>query len=156
MPEEINEILLKFEGGGSFPVQYDTNYLGNTYYIRYRDGFLTIEQNDSIDIFEQQLASEVDGVWTLEETNVYLMLVSKAIIDNTLSTLKLPTIEEAPLHEYYRRGLWPNYVVLDCEKEHKHDDSCPHKTIPAKELDEELANSINKFNIAYRKRNSKR
>jgi len=93
MKEESNEILLEFEGGGSFPVYYETSYMGNTYIIRYRDGYLTIEQDDNIDIFEQELSSDADGVWTDEEANVYLMLISKAIITNTLNTLKLPTIE---------------------------------------------------------------
>jgi hypothetical protein len=155
MKEESNEILLEFEGGGSFPVYYETSYMGNTYIIRYRDGYLTIEQDDNIDIFEQELSSDADGVWTDEEANVYLMLISKAIITNTLNTLKLPTIEEALLHEFYKRGQWPKYSTLSCKQDHKHDSSCPHKIIPAKELDEESYNKLNKFYADYRKKTIK-
>jgi len=155
MKEKPGEVLLEFVGGGSFPVQYETSYMNNTYYIRYRSGYLTIEQNDTIEVFEQALCKDsMDGLWTDEETNVYLMLIAKAILENTLSTLRLPNIEETPIHEFYKRGQWPKYVVVDCKMDHEHNDKCPVKAIPSKELDEVSYNRIRQFNEDCRGRHS--
>ena len=79
-------------GGGDCPVQYEVNYKGDEYYIRYRHSWLTIDIND-VGVFEQQLAHESadDGYWSAEDTEPYLSLISDAIVANKLEQLVLPS-----------------------------------------------------------------
>lgn len=106
--------LLDFDeyGGGSCPVQYEVNYNNDYFYIRYRHSWLSIEKNDD-EIFFQQLAPESwnDGYWSDKETNVYLMLISQAIISNSFEILQLPIINECRDNEYYRFGKYPFYSI---------------------------------------------
>jgi len=130
-------ILLQFDngGGGACPVQYDTTYHNDHYFIRYRHSCLTIDKND-ITIYEFRLAPEKydDGFWSDRETNVYLHLLSQAITTNTLDDLILPTIEESHIHQLHALGEYPKYIDWKCGKTHTHTDSCPYQIISAKDL----------------------
>lgn len=103
--------MLPFVGGGDCPVQYEVNYQGDEYYIRYRHSWLTIDKND-VDVFEQQLAHESadDGFWSAADTQTYLHLISKAIIEDKLEELVLPSTYQIhknvqnssdPYHDFY-------------------------------------------------------
>lgn len=116
------EEILPFEGGGSFPVQYEVDIGDCYYYVRYRGSCLTIEKNHE-EVFEQNLnqALEDDGEWSDEETTVYLYLISKAIQSGEFSSLTLPDKEQAKSHPLYVPGPQPVYVFLNCKEKHKHD-----------------------------------
>ena len=109
-----SDVVLPFHGlGTSCPVQYDIDYAGHNYYIRYRWGWLTVTLDiDSTDteLFSQQLSqNEFDGFWSDEATNVYLALLSRAIRDGKLAELRLPAKEEIRNHPLYRKGLYGGY-----------------------------------------------
>ena len=111
---EGGDVPLRYsEWGTSCPVQYDIDYRGHNYYIRYRSGWLTITldiEGDNIELFEQQLCDDgVDGFWSDEATNVYLALISRAIIDDTIGSLKLPEKRIIRLHPLYRKGRYLGY-----------------------------------------------
>jgi len=119
--------ILPFEGGGSFPVQYEIDIRETNYYVRYRSSWLTIDRND-IEVFEQCLnpADDTDGEWNNEETTVYLYLISQAIRSGDFETLTLPDKEQAKSHPLYIPGPQPVYVFLNCKEEHEHDlATCP-------------------------------
>ena len=111
---EGSDILLQFhEWGTSCPVQYDIDYRGHNYYIRYRFGWLSITldiDTANIDVFGQELCDDgYDGFWSDEATNVYLALISRAIIDDKIAELKLPTKAVIRLHPLYREGPFLGY-----------------------------------------------
>lgn len=89
-PDKIE--TLPFYGGGDCPVQYELDYKGDEYYVRYRHSWLTIDKNE-VGVFEQQLAHESadDGFWSAADTETYLRLISEAIIDDKMDELVLPS-----------------------------------------------------------------
>jgi hypothetical protein len=106
-----SDIVLPFpDWGCSCPVQYEIQYGGHEYYIRYRHSWLTIQLADE-EIFAQQLASERDddGFWSDEATNVYLALISRAIRDGNVQDLELPWKYEITTNEFYRKGPYRGY-----------------------------------------------
>jgi hypothetical protein len=96
---------------------------------------LSIDQDDK-EIYSQQLAPEKwdDGYWSDQETNVYLTLISKAIVNQEFGDLKLPAIEECPQFTDYCRGGYPFYSILACQIPHIHSDSC-YNLAKAKDLE---------------------
>lgn len=124
------EEILPFEGGGSFPVQYEVDVGNTNYYVRYRGSWLTIEKNHE-EVFEQCLnpANDGDGEWSDEETTVYLYLISGAIRSGDFGTLALPSKDQVKSHPLYVPGPQPVYVFLNCTEDHEHDlATCPVKT----------------------------
>jgi len=148
MTENKYNTLLVFDsgGGGACPVQYEAIHNGDHYYFRYKHSWLTIDKND-VTIFEIQLAPEKcdDGYWSDQETNVYLHLLSDAIIMDSLENLKLPTIYEATSHRLYVRGEHPKYINYTCGVTHEHIGTCPFEIIEAKGLDEKSKQRIDKY-----------
>ncbi len=109
-----SDVVLSFnKWGGSCPVQYDIDYAGHNYYIRYRWGWLTVTldiNSTDTELFSQQLSNnELDGFWSDEATNVYLALLSRAIRDGKLAELRLPTKHEIRNHAFYRKGPYGGY-----------------------------------------------
>ena len=108
--------ILPFDGGGSTPVQYDVDYEGHTYYVRYRGGWITIirdlDSQGETEVFEQQLSSNrFDGSWSAEETTVYLALISETIRLAQFNPLRLPTKEQTKSHPFYLKGPLPLHEV---------------------------------------------
>jgi len=111
---EGSDVLLAFHDyGTSCPVQYDVDYGGHNYYVRYRSGWLTITRNidgDDVEVFEQELCADgLDGFWSDEATNVYLALISRAIVEDGIANLKLPEKQVIRNHPFYRKGPFHGY-----------------------------------------------
>ena len=137
MTENTNDLLLQFSGGSGYPVQYEATYNGDHYYIRYRFGWLSVDKNDTTIYEFDYLGAEDGGYWSDQETNVFLHLISHAIVSNTLNTLILPTtIDETHSHRLFKRGEHPKYIRYTCGQEHEHTNSCSYESVAAKDLDE--------------------
>lgn len=89
---------LPFEGGGSYPVQYEVVHGGHHYYVRYRHHMLSVSIDDGaidsgVDYPEGYGPLELlnSGDWTDEEEDVILTILSDAIRAGTpLSALCFP------------------------------------------------------------------
>lgn len=130
--------LLPFEGGGSFPVQYDLDHGGHHYYVRYRHSWLTVDVDEKEEVCLQLApAGDDDGEWSDEATNVYLHLLSEAIQSDSLKSVTLPTKSEVGAHPLFKKGPIPRYHVLVCGAVHSHNLECySTQTYAACELDE--------------------
>lgn len=152
--------LLPCDGGGEWPVQYFMTFECQEFYIRYKRGELsvTLEGTDERELLHQRIGEVTDSDWSDEETTVYLTLISEAIRAGRLEELDLPSISEAPAHEYYIKGFFPQHCVgLICGRTqapvphdlkmnrhdrrrrreaglHDHDDSC-YVSVPAKDVE---------------------
>ncbi|MEX0753388.1 MAG: hypothetical protein WD073_10765 [Xanthobacteraceae bacterium] len=109
-----SDVVLPFHAWGtSCPVQYDIDYAGHNYYVRYRSSWLSVTLDiDSSDteLFTQQLSQDdLDGFWSDEATNVYLALIGRAIRDGKLAELHLPMKHEIRNHPFYRKGPYAGY-----------------------------------------------
>ena len=113
---EGSDVLLPFSDyGTSCPVQYDIAHKGHNYYVRYRHGWLTITRDidtDNIEVFEQMLCESDDGFWSDEATNVYLALISRAIIAEKFADLSLPEKGSIRFHPFYRKGPYRGYDTM--------------------------------------------
>ena len=113
MPEPMDplvRILSHFSGGGSCPVQYDATVAGKQYYVRYRHGAVTVDV-DGAEAYARDIGGDRDGDWTDEETNVYLSLVSEAILAGEWSRLVLPLLSECRASRYFFKGPHPHQLV---------------------------------------------
>jgi uncharacterized protein (TIGR02996 family) len=112
LPDDPCARILPFQGGGSFPVQYDVDHEGRHYYLRWRYGF-------SIDVdYETVLETDLDTLttnqWTFRETTVILAIISGAIRRGApLSALVFPSGDALPRHPRYHLGRAPAYVLPD-------------------------------------------
>ena len=111
------EPMLPFKGGGGYPVQYDVDYEGHHYYVRYRHNNLSVSvDRGAIDSgieypygFPRDLNTLESGDWTAEERREILTLLSDAIRAGTpLAELQfpcagdlLPQYPDAPLRAYW-------------------------------------------------------
>lgn len=102
-PDPINDVVLL--GGGAFPVQYEGEYRGHRYYIRYRHGSLSSEIDDGLvptgveypDGYPQDVGLVAEGEWTDEETELLLATFRDAIhAGSPLGELWFPTESPAP------------------------------------------------------------
>ncbi|MFE8598476.1 hypothetical protein [Archangium violaceum] len=129
--------LLPFEGGGSFPVQYELEHGGHHYYVRYRHSWLTVDVDDE-EVVSLQLApqDDDDGEWSDEATHVYLHLLSDAIRGASLESVTLPTKSELASHPLFKKGPIPRYHILVCGMAHPHGLECySQESYAACELD---------------------
>jgi hypothetical protein len=113
VPDDPDASLLSFDGGGSYPVQYEVEHAGVRYYVRYRGGNFSVDDvtdpNDWRTLAEPELPAFSEGEWTDEETNVILHILSDAIRAGTVEQLVFPDpLDADPRH---RRGLYPRYGV---------------------------------------------
>jgi len=133
--------MLRFEGGGACPVQYECSHRGHRYYIRYRFGWLIVTRDLGVEsekeMLTQQLSKNEDGCWSDEETNVYLWLISQALIEERLESLNIPPIAEIRRHPHFKKGRYPQYVHTVCREDHPHVELC-NRVFSAKELEEWL------------------
>ena len=105
---------LSFVGGGESPVQYDADYLGQHYYVRYRFGVVSVDVDD-VEACSREIGDGLDGVWTDEETNVYLTEIDAAIRSGRVWSLQLPSLYECRSHPAFRKGTHPYHLVgLKC------------------------------------------
>ncbi|HEX2865034.1 MAG TPA: hypothetical protein VHN99_10735 [Deinococcales bacterium] len=99
-------------GSMGFPTYYQAWHKGHLYFMYYGHGEVRVWLEDTPgkdDVFAQDL-DEDDlsyGYWSMEETSVYLGLLSEAIRESRLDRLVLPSLDEAPKHPYYARGPYP-------------------------------------------------
>jgi uncharacterized protein (TIGR02996 family) len=111
LPEDPDERLLPWWGGGSYPVQYDVDHGGRHYYLRYRGGYFSIDVDD-VEVAAPELHVVGDGDWTDTETNMILTIVSDAIVSGApLDRLVFPARMEMHRHPGYRLGRFPQYVL---------------------------------------------
>lgn len=110
LPDDPDARILPFEGGGHYLVQYELDYQGHNYYLRWRDEDFSIYIDNEI-AFECALELANEEEWTDEETNVILAIVSDAILSGVpLSGLALPDSAGIRAHPDYRVGRCPGYV----------------------------------------------
>lgn len=135
--EGDDELAIFVPGGGACPVQYDASYGGVDYYVRYRHGWLTVDdETHDLELFCQQLSDDDDdGYWSDGETNVYLRLIAAAIRSGDWRSLVLPDKRAVATHPYHEPGPLPRYHVPLCEGEHVHTSACYSSwTLSAREL----------------------
>jgi hypothetical protein len=100
--------FLPFSGGGETPVQYFLTWDHHRYYVRYRFGVVSVEKDDDyVNEYEKEIGGEWDGVWTDEETTVYLYEISQAIRNDSLESLDLPTLYETRSHAFFKKDKYP-------------------------------------------------
>lgn len=108
--------ILPFCGGGECPVQYWLGYQGCDFYIRYRDGWLSLDVADH-EVFEKRIGGPFDSTWTDEETNAYLTIFSEMIECGQWSNIDVPTLYEIRVHPSFKKGSLPMIDVgLKCGK----------------------------------------
>jgi hypothetical protein len=111
--------ILPFSGGGECPVQYFLTWKEHHYYVRYRDGWISVAVDDQ-EVYEKRLGARFDGFLSDEETTVYLWEISRAICESTLSKLSIPTLFEAQSHALYIKGPLPLHPVgLSCGQQQR-------------------------------------
>ncbi|MDQ3297523.1 MAG: TIGR02996 domain-containing protein [Myxococcota bacterium] len=108
--------MLPFVGGGGHPVQYEVDFAGHHYYVRYRHHSLSVSIDDGAvesaveypDGFEEDLDLPSSGEWSDDETAVILQLLSDAIRAGTplpelvfpYMSQPLPVYDGGPLRGY--------------------------------------------------------
>jgi hypothetical protein len=102
--------ILSFWGGGESPVQYFLDQDSHRHYVHYRHGWISVEVDDR-EVYEQRIGGDDDGVWSDEETNVYLSEISRAIRRDDVGVLNLPTLSEARSHPMFKKGPLPLHPV---------------------------------------------
>ena len=108
LPDDPCAGILPFTGGGSFPVQYDVDHAGHSYYLRWRYGF-SIDVDD-VTVLDGDLDTLTTNEWTFRETTVILAIVSDAILRGApLSELAFPSAADFPRHPRYHVGRAPAY-----------------------------------------------
>lgn len=112
-PDAVLDEMVARGGGGSYPVQYELEWAGRSYYVRYRGGAFSITDNATWTLLaEPELRTAGDGDWTDAETTVILHVLCDAIRAGAdLQTLRFPDpLDGDPRH---RAGSHPRYVVDD-------------------------------------------
>lgn len=110
LPDDPCADILRWTGGGSFPVQYDLEHAGHRYYLRWRSYDFSIEVDDSL-VFEGTLDTRSGDEWTILETNVILAIVSRAIQSGApLSELLFPDQAGMRAHPMSFPGRCPQFV----------------------------------------------
>ena len=114
--------ILPFIGGGHDPVRYDLLHKGQRHQVIYSRG--TLEVRTGEDRREWSLGGSLDGSWTPEETNVYLLLISAAVDEIGFDAIAIPQKASVASHPFYRRGLLPRMPVPNCRTDHAHTARC--------------------------------
>lgn len=111
LPDDPDERMPPWWGGGSYPVQYEVDHGGHHYYLRYRSGNFSIDVDD-VEVAAPELDVVGDGEWTDSETNMILTIVSDAILAGApLDRLVFPARTAMHRHPAYRLGRFPQYVL---------------------------------------------
>jgi len=106
-PDALDAHVLPWNGGGVYPVQYELRYREHDYYLRWRYGF-SIDVDDAT-VWEGDLGVR-DNEWTFCETNVFLAIVSDAILEGTsLAALVFPREQDIRDHPCYSAGRCPTF-----------------------------------------------
>lgn len=98
------------------PVQYDVEFDGIEYYVRYRHGWLEVYA-DPCDFSDDELLLSVligdgfDCCWNARETNVYLTLLSHSIQSSQFNAADFPAKASVRQHRFYFVGRFPLYPV---------------------------------------------
>jgi hypothetical protein len=108
MQMDSRPVILPFFGGNHCPVQYWTDWEGHDYYVRFKNGFLSVDR-DSEEVFEASIGESSE--WGDEETTLYLGLISEAIQTDGFDRLHVPVEHEAPRHPWYQLGPLPKRPV---------------------------------------------
>jgi hypothetical protein len=114
--------ILPFIGGGHDPVRYDLQHKGVRHQVIYSRGQLEVRSDD--ERREWQLGGTLDGTWSPEETNVYLLLISAGIDEIGFDAIAIPQKTDVGSHPFYRRGLLPRLPVPRCRTDHVHTARC--------------------------------
>lgn len=112
LPDDPCAGILCFTGGGSYPVQYDLDHGGHSYYLRWRYGF-SIDV-DNVTVLEGDLDTLTTNEWTFRETTAILAIVSAAIVSGQpLATLVFPDQAGFQAHPHFQLGRAPHYSFPD-------------------------------------------
>ncbi len=112
LPDDPCALILPFEGGGTFPVQYSVVDSGHEYYLRWRYAFSIDIDNETV--YQGSLDVTTSNELTFRETNVVLAIVSEAILaGQPLSELVFPDATGFLAHPQYRPGRSPLYMFPD-------------------------------------------
>lgn len=108
LPDDPDAAILRWRGGGSYPVQYDLDHDGHRYYLRWRYGF-SIDVDD-VTVLECDLDLGCNE-WTFREANAILAIVSAAVTSGaSLAELTFPDEAGFRTHPSYRVGRCPTYA----------------------------------------------